>query len=255
MSDQTLTSVSFIHGGGWRDPTNTHEDFLPAVQHITASSDIPSSSLRGLASIDYRLSPHPNYPQPPDTPDSELRVARHPDHISDVRLALKFLVDHHGLGEEYILVGHSAGATLALQLLMGKDALGGREPVLSVPLPRAVVGISGIYDLVGVDERHTGYTDFITSAFGSDRKDWRKDSPATYAGDFSKKWPSEKLAVLAWSNEDSLIDEPEIDAMAAKLSQDGVKTSIIKNLTGDHDDIWKEGSQIKQLVKLTLNSL
>lgn len=213
-------------------------------------SEISGSSIRGLASIDYRLSPHPDMPQDPAAiPGSELRVAQHPDHIEDVWSALQFLVDHHGLTEDYILIGHSAGATLAFQLLMGKDALPGRAPPPhTVPLPKAVIGVSGIYDLVGIDERNAGYTDFITSAFGSEKSCWRRSSPALYMSNFATNWPSRKLALLAWSEQDSLIDEPEIDSMSAKLIRDGVKPVVLKDLTGDHDDVWKEGAQLRRLI-------
>lgn len=213
-------------------------------------SEISGASIRGFASIDYRLSPHADMPQDPAvTPASQLRNAQHPDHIEDVWSALQFLVDHRGLTEDYVLIGHSAGATLTFQLLMGKDALPGRAPPPhTVPLPKAVIGIAGIYDLVGLDERHTGYTGFITSAFGSEKSDWRRSSPALYTGNFATNWPSRKLAMLAWSGQDPLVDESEIDTMSAKLSRDGVKPVIIKDLTGDHNEVWRGGVQLQRLV-------
>lgn len=197
-------------------------------------------------------------PQDPSTPDTELRIAQHPDHISDVRMALRFLTDNYGLtaeeggeqGSGYVLIGHSAGATLAFQLFMTEDALSD-----SIPQPAAVIGISGIYDLVGLDDRHTGYTGFISSAFGDSREDWKRASPATYSGNFARNWTADKPTILAWSADDTLIDEPEIDAMNTKLSQDGIRVSVIKDLTGEHDDVWKEGSQIQRLVELVIKDL
>jgi kynurenine formamidase len=139
---------------------------------------------------------------------------------------------------------------------MGKDALPGRNPPPhGVPLPKAVVGVSGIYDLVGLDERHTGYTGFIESAFGEEKSGWRRSSPALYTGNFATNWPSRKLALLAWSQNDSLIDEPEIDSMATKLTRDGVKPLVLKNLTGDHDDVWREGVQLRMLLSDALRIL
>jgi kynurenine formamidase len=198
---------------------------------------------------------------PTTTPDTELRIAQHPDHISDVRMALRFLTENYGLsaedggervehGNAYVLIGHSAGATLAFQLFMAEDTLCG-----CIPQPAAVIGISGIYDLVGLDDRHTGYTSFISSAFGDSKENWKRASPATYPCSFAGRWTADKPTILAWSAEDSLIDEPEIDAMSARLSQDGIQASVIKDLTGEHDDVWREGSQIHRLVQLVIGDL
>ena len=215
-----------------------------------------SSSIAGFASIDYRLSPHPDHPQEPgETPASELRVAQHPDHVRDVQSALKLLRGEYGLADDYILIGHSAGATLAFQLLMdppGQDT----PPQAVTPLPAAIVGVSGIYDLVGLDDRHDGnYAGFITSAFGGDKKAWDAASPAKYTGNFKKNWPCCKFAMLAWSHEDTLIDEPELDSMAAKLIKDRVNVSVTKDLTGEHDQVWEGGSQLAKLVLLSLAQL
>lgn len=118
------------------------------------------------------------------------------------------------------------------------------------------MGISGIYDLVGLDDRHDGnYAGFITSAFSSDKKTWKAASPAEFTGNFKRNWPSSKFAILAWSHEDTLIDEPEIDAMAAKLIKDRINFSITKDLTGEHDHVWEHGSQLAKLVFLSLAQL
>ena len=202
---------------------------------MASSVDFPNSSIRGFASIDYRLSPHPDYPQDSETSDSKLQAARHPDHISDIWSALKLLVSEYGLSSDYILIGHSAGAFLAHQLLMGRDALDGQEPPPEVPLPAAIIGISGIYDLNGIDERNEGYTGFIAGAFGDNKDTWRNISPTEYNGNYKENWASGKLLLLAWSPKDSLVDEPEIDAMNAKLIKDGVNVTLVKDLTGDHD--------------------
>lgn len=246
---------SFIHGGAWRTPTNTEEDFLPSVKYIVSSADVSNSAIRGFASIDYRLSPHPDFPQDPETPESELRVAQHPDHINDIWAALKLLATDYQLSNDYILMGHSAGAFLAHQLLMGPGALNGQAPPSEVSLPAAIIGISGIYELNGLNERHDGYTGFIEGAFGANRDDWNKVSPSEYHGNYREKWACGRLLLLAWSPEDSLVDEPEIDVMNTKLVNDGVNVSLVKDLTGDHNDVWEQGSQICRLVAIVLEKL
>jgi acetyl esterase/lipase len=225
---------------------------------VLKSSNIAASSIRGFASIDYRLSPHPNFPQDPaKTPNIDLRIASHPDHILDVRAALAYLDKHYGMGQDYILLGHSAGGTLTYQLLMGEVALAG-QPTVPAPLPRVAIGISGIYNLPGLVARMEGvhggiYRHFITGAFSSDEQLWKEASPVNYPEKFS--WPGGKGAMLAWSPEDTLIDEPEIDCMASKMKSDGTPVTIIKDLTGDHEVVWEQGDQVARLVAEALAHL
>ncbi|KND93476.1 Kynurenine formamidase [Tolypocladium ophioglossoides CBS 100239] len=249
--------VIFIHGGAWRDPRNTLEDFMPSIKHMLSSHDIAQFALRGFVSIDYRLSPYADFPQDPAEAHSpELRRARHPDHILDVRAALKFLESEYQLAKDYVLVGHSAGATLAYQLLMGEAALAGQRMPQTVPLPAAVIGISGIYDLVGLNNRHGGnYAGFISAAFGTDQKAWQRASPASFAGSIKENWPGSPYSLLAHSAEDSLIDSLETESMAAKLAKDGVDLSVVKDLTGEHDFVWQDGSQVARLVAQVLERL
>ena len=257
VSIPRLTVFSFIHGGAWRDPEIDHQSFTPpALNHLASSDRLSRDLIAGFASIDYRLSPHPDYPQDPlSTPSTELRDAQHPDHVHDVESALNFLRQEHGLKDDnYVLVGHSAGATLAFQLLMGSSTRA--HAPSNPPLPAAIIGVSGIYDLVALDNRHQGnYAGFITSAFGDNREVWEAASPAAYTGSFKTSWPCSKFAILAWSQQDTLIDEPEIDAMAGKLIADRVNVFITKDLTGEHDDVWKQGSQLAQLVLQSLAQL
>lgn len=245
---------SFIHGGAWRDPTHTVLDFEPSVRQLVSHSQ--SSSIRGFASIDYRLSTGSQATQGSSgVSSSESARVVHPDHILDVRSALQFLATEYQLANDYVLIGHSAGATLAFQLLMGQEALQNR-PLLPAPLPAAVIGISGIYDLVGINDRFDGqYAEFISGAFGSDKSAWTTASPACFKGNFKDNWSDQAAVVLATSTEDTLIDEPEIETMAAKLTKDGIQFSIHKDLTGEHNFIWEDGTQVVRLVAETLTRL
>lgn len=152
-------------------------------------------------------------------------------------------------------MGHSAGATLALQLPMGAASLGATPPS-EVQMPRALVGISGIYELHAFNGRHDeNYTQFIAGAFGKDHAAWNKVVPATFSGSFKDALPTKPLIILAWSPDDTLVDEPEIDGMASKLKSDGVECTVIKNLTHDHDFVWQDGKQIARLLSETLDLL
>ncbi|PHH67986.1 hypothetical protein CDD82_931 [Ophiocordyceps australis] len=240
--------VVYIHGGAWRDPRRTCHDFAPAVKLLAASDD--AAAICGYASIDYRLSASEKFPQDPaHTPSSELRSAQHPDHLCDIYAAINLLAADYGLTRDYILIGHSAGATLAFQLVMGPAALQGHHVPYQVPLPAAIIGLAGIYDLVAIGLRHgPEYMSFLRAAFGPDQHQWRRASPALFPGSFKLQWPGATHALLAWSKQDSLVDVAEIDAMTAKLKADEFDVAVNLDMKGDHDDMWHDGSQIAPLV-------
>ncbi|WYZ38987.1 hypothetical protein EsH8_III_000901 [Colletotrichum jinshuiense] len=248
--------VIYIHGGAWRDPRKTLVDFGASIQEIIKANDIPKSEVRGFISIDYRLSPHPDFPQDPAvTAPSELRCAQHPDHLRDVWSALAFLQREYDIRDRYVLIGHSAGATLALQLPMGSAALGAAPPP-EVQMPKAFIGVSGIYELCDLNDRHNKtYTGFLAAAFGEDQGSWNKVVPATFSGSFKDVLPKQRIILLAWSPEDTLVDEPEIDGMVSKLGKDGVECTVVKTLTHDHDFVWEDGKQIARLLAEALSLL
>ncbi|RCI08756.1 hypothetical protein L249_4889 [Ophiocordyceps polyrhachis-furcata BCC 54312] len=239
--NKQLPWLVYIHGGAWRDPCITLYDFEPSIGHLS------NDQIGGFASVDYRLSPHPDYPQDAtSTPEDELRMARHPDHLSDVRSGLRLLMTEYHLGADgYILVGHSAGATLALQHLLLPDDDRDRR---SIPPPQAIIAIAGIYDIVGLNDRcQRQYTDFISAAFGPCESDWRAASPITHVS----RWPSRAAPtlILAHSPQDELIDADEMRNMAARLADD---VCLVPDLVGDHDAPWREGVQIASLVRRVL---
>lgn len=246
----------FIHGGAWRDPRSTFSEAEPTINALLDPSsqwrlpDAPSR-VAGFASINYRLSPHPAFTQDAaTTPPFAARAARHPDHLDDVVSGLRFLQQRLGVGSDYVLFGHSAGATLAYQALLGQAS--------DVTLPAAAVGFEGIYDLAGLDGRMGGgYAGFMEAAFGTDRAAWRDASPATAPGSFGV-WAGQgapRLAVLAHSADDELVDMPEVETMERRLKGDGVKDVLVfQDLKGGHFDVLNDGSFARVLVK-TLEEL
>lgn len=216
---------------------------------MASLADLPKSAIRGFASIDYRLSPHPQFPQDPtSTPANELHNARHPDHIRDVISALRFLDAKYAVGNNYVLIGHSAGGALVHQVIMNNDASCSWAP--AVPLPAALISISGIHDLRGMVARHGGvYEEFTTGVFGPDKQVWDAVSPATFAGNFKSVWGDRpRLVILANSADDTLIDMPELNVMEARLIGDGITPIAIRDLSLEHDDVWREGTQVAALV-------
>ncbi|KAI0123025.1 Alpha/Beta hydrolase protein [Xylariales sp. AK1849] len=248
--------VIYVHGGAWRDPRIEHRSFTPTIDKILALQDPSKSSIVGFASIDYRLSPHPTFPQDPtETPTKEYRNASHPDHINDVWSALGFLQKQYASSSSYVLIGHSAGATLALQLLMGSTALKGAAVPPGTNLPTAIIGMEGIYDLLGlVDRLGPPYAELFVGAFG-DSSNWSDASPMKFTQGFEANWKGGKLAVLGWSLDDELIDKPEIEGMAKVLEQDGVKTLVFESLQGTHDGMWEDGRVFAEIIIKTLEEL
>ncbi|KAJ5951158.1 uncharacterized protein N7479_009571 [Penicillium vulpinum] len=234
--------VIFIHGGAWRDPAVTSESFK-ATESILRDKSLPIS---GFASISYRLSAHPNHPQDPrTTPPKDFQDAKHPDHIRDVEAALAFLQNTYGFDARYVLVGHSCGATLAFQAVMG-GVSGHREQAFNGsadnpdnrvgfvsaspgPLPpqlkaqpTAIVGVAGIYDLRRLRDTHSdisAYQEFIEGPFGADEVLWDGVSPAQMVGSRGVEggWKSGRLVVLAHSKDDQLVDESQMEVMKAAL--------------------------------------
>ncbi|CAG8961375.1 hypothetical protein HYFRA_00013321 [Hymenoscyphus fraxineus] len=254
--------IVYIHGGAWRDPLVTDKSIYPTIQHLLEDStkkELLQSHIAGIASISYRLSPHPDYPQDETTPPNELRDAKHPDHLKDVLTAIEFLQSKYEFGQNYILMGHSCGATLALHTLMQQDILQEPESRLS-HYPSIVVGVSGIYDMSLLCENHSeipAYRDFTIGAFGDDPKTWDRLSPAKFA-DFTKSFPADGKLFLFHSIGDELIDVAQIDAMKDRFRRSCAELplEVSKEMLNDeHDEIWARGTGMAKVVVMVLESL
>ncbi|KAK5661389.1 hypothetical protein OQA88_11288 [Cercophora sp. LCS_1] len=228
------TWIIYLHGGAWRDPRIDSLSFSATASHILSSS--PPGKLAGLISPNYRLSPHPSFP-------SNTNVAHHPDHITDVIHAIAFL-QRLGIAEEYILVGHSCGATLAFQTVMGSARWGLDTKIIK---PKTVVGVNGLYDLVGFIEAppkgfeglREAYEEFTRGAFGSDRDVWRGACPTTT----EKRWVGEWEVVLAQSEEDGLVPRGQLVGLRHRLEGDGIVVREA-SIGGEHDGVWERGEEL-----------
>ncbi|EOD46064.1 putative alpha beta hydrolase fold-3 protein [Neofusicoccum parvum UCRNP2] len=203
--------VVYIHGGAWRDPLVTSASIYPALTQLLSSSTPsshgttrPLTHIAGFASINYRLSPYPQHPTCPSlSPTTSIparhegRNATHPTHVHDVATALRWLRAEYGVGgrgaalptRDYVVVGHSCGATLACQLLDGWLA---DEDPAAMEAPVGVAGLCGIYNLPLLAENHAGvpaYEEFLQAAFGGDESVWLRASP-TQLGDAYAHPPS-----------------------------------------------------------------
>lgn len=268
----------YIHGGAWRDPAVDSIAVEATVASIFADDEPhgETSRIGAVLSINYSLSPHPHHPLDPYEPcrgetSDEAREARHPQHILDITRALSYLAELAILYDNrYILAGHSAGATLACQAaLVGKDYWEGHTGQELIPIPAAILGLNGLYNLpLLVHEPSTHqhlkevYRAIVKNAFGNDQDVWKRASPASF--DSTRlAWRAiegrlSKLVMLAQSTQDQLVPMNQTLSMENMLKKiqdtelgEGRSFKIQRSdkLTGLHDDCWKEGMPIWHLVK------
>lgn len=174
----------FIHGGAWRDPTNTQHDGDYILTSLLSRPAI-AATYRG-ASISYTLS----------------NKKQHPSFVLDTLAALNKLDEIYGIGNEYVLIGHSAGAHIALQTFI----FGRNDPKSNVLIKKCskVFGIEGIYILDLLTIENEGYRGFTEEAFGPNvGQAWDKASP------FTASVSAEDQQYL-WVSNETTKDEPKI---------------------------------------------
>lgn len=132
--------VIYLHGGAWTDADQDKLEGSALLEHLAASREVNGIKI-ACASLNYRLS----------LPNSQIQ---HPDHMHDVAEAIRFLKRNYDLSK-CLLVGHSAGATLAVQVFHEF-----RREVLGMVL------FNGIYDLPELVDEYPSYNSFVAAAFG-----------------------------------------------------------------------------------------
>jgi kynurenine formamidase len=166
--------------------------------------------------------------------------------------SLRFLQEKYKFGNNYIIVGHSCGATLACQAVV-KDVVYSINSKIweGVKLLKGLIGLEGIYDIPALVKAHKDipiYQECIERAFGLDKEISCLVSPT--AGQFQKTWTECVLAIIAHSDEDDLVEKNQADLMKKVLEQwageDGIggRKGVLlvdQEIKGKHDDIWKGG--------------
>ncbi|KAK5051007.1 hypothetical protein LTR84_003566 [Exophiala bonariae] len=271
LLSRTGVWIVYIHGGAWRDATIKAASFAPTLHHILKSSDPATAKIAGYASLDYTLSG--------GEAGEASRNARHPDHIIDVLRGIGFLQDIVGFKDNYIILGHSCGATLLFQALMDRErwriprvVVAGEEhrsenAALSKsasPSPRSIIkpsvaiGLDGLYDLPGLiedpGEKHSRwipeYEAFTRDAFGDDKETWFDVSPVSVK-DWVREWGrNDGMVVLVQSHDDTLVPYRQLTGFheSLKPAMDAGLEVFELPATGDHDALWETGDQIARII-------
>lgn len=184
-------------------------------------------------------------------------MAKHPDHIRDILMALRYLQREIGFGNHYILLGHSCGATLAFQVAMERSKWHFCGSIPSVEKPRTIVGLNGLYDIPGLidhpGEKHDHlipvYRAFTKLAFGDDLDDWQIISPISVR-DWCKEWTEGTRVVLVQSHGDSLVPYEQTKTMLRALSRSkSIELTVTEmGASGDHNDIWANGERLAEII-------
>lgn len=238
----------FIHGGYFRDPKQTSKSFVPTIALLESSPPEIRNRITGYASLNYRLAPHPGYPQDPSTPSYNLNNARWPDQPNDILAALKHIQSHYPQGKRYILAGHSVGATLSFIAALRCADLG------LIP-PTTVLGICGIYDFPRIHRTNDGYESLTRNAM--DPGQYVEASPAlvdvqTYIEKWTVKSKSEggsgkRGVLLAQPVTDELVGTDQCEVMADVFSDgqgkvaDGFELETVDAVKGTHWQILENG--------------
>lgn len=214
--------VVFIHGGAWRDPTNTCLD-ADAMADYMAKMGPERSREANFFSLDYRLTPE----------------AHHPDFLLDVLLAMLNILALLP-NKKLLLCGHSVGATLALQYL---DAL--RLVDRSLPInPEKVVLLDGIYNIPLLLEEYPSYSSFVQEAhIGSDYIQATQFSLvlSDYSGQF----------LVIQSTKDELLSLNQTENLLKWFESQNIVAKLVISDFGAHNDVYIN----KQVALLIFNQL
>lgn len=219
-------TLIFIHGGAWRDPNNTFDDFTELIDRFPKTST-------NFVGINYRLSPK----------------VKHPLHLSDIVNAISYLEKNYDV-HEVLIVGHSVGATLILQLLTYRSILKSSSISLSIFL-RNLYFLDGIYDIVDlVEEYGDDYKSFVDEAFATTQE---YSEATALRGPLSSANFDFNLtkAFLIQSLDDELLGVRQTDLMAQFLIKRGASYSDLRGHWGKHEEVYRR----QEIGEIIFNSL
>lgn len=199
-------------------------------------------------------------------------------HSAGGALAFQLVAGSPSSSSSHPSSSHSASGSSTLTSSVAQDAASAEAGKNRPALPAAIVSFGGLYDFTGINERYGGaYAPFFQGAFGEEERCWDEAAPIKFPGNYTQKFPidSGSLILLGWSPQDTLVDEPEADNMALRLrdvdgfveegvgeegegkgvKRNGNRLVLLKDLHGDHDEIWRNGEGVARMVWIALRKL
>lgn len=206
-------AVVFVHGGAWRDPDNTYRDWEAFAGWMTPGT-------APVLSTNYRLVPH-----------------QHPAHLEDL---LHMLCDARTrLGvEEVSLVGHSVGATMALQVLNWEALVPGMDDstkaFLKAGLPRveAVALLDGIYHMDAYYQEFPQWKPYFAEAFAEE------PNRCTQL-DYELPVSTTARVLILHSNADELVSPQQSTLLQAYLQKCAVPCTLVVDNYGEHNQVYQ----------------
>lgn len=230
FSPSHQNTLVLVHGGAWRDASNTFDDFITLVGYLTRS--LKQTNIIG---VNYRLSPE----------------VTHPAHLEDLISSLQFLKEEYGV-TRVLAAGHSVGATLLLQLLNYDSIMrnaSGACPDLEVTLENLFF-IDGIYDMVDlIQEYGSGYQEFVENAYGG--KSHAEASQLTWLQARGFEVGCDKIFVLQ-SSEDELLSLRQSAKMVDFLAAQNVPFEYVEAPWGGHEEVYRR-REVADIIATKIN--
>ncbi|VEU24300.1 DEKNAAC105644 [Brettanomyces naardenensis] len=220
--------IVFIHGGAWRDPANTCDDFDKLVTFVEQllNTGGPTKEFE-LFSVDYRLSPG----------------VKHPMHMLDVMEALSSIGKRHHI-DEVTFCGHSVGSTLITQILENEGTV--------CPRVKRAIFLDGIYDIPLMLKEYPEYQGFVSEAFEGPDYNRSNMISACSANDSVKSvYGKLESITIIHSTKDELLSLKQPERFYSWLLTAGVEKDLIDRHYcdyGKHNDVYQSPEVAKVLV-------
>ncbi|KAF1775578.1 hypothetical protein PC129_g4968 [Phytophthora cactorum] len=209
-----LPTCVFVHGGSWQRGDKSGG----------LNKDIDEAFVRAGClgvSVNYRLSPE----------------VQHPEHAKDVAAAVTWLhrniAKFGGDPDKLVLVGHSAGAHLVMQILADPQylaATGMEQPVHT--FVKGAVGISGVYNIVRLANT-SFYGTLVTSPpFGERVEQWREASIGMTVARVGATSPFAKMPLLLVNAEEDFHfheDAEELERWLIAAGNTSIQRHVVPN--------------------------
>lgn len=224
-----VINVVFIHGGAWRDPNNTCEDFDKIVEYWDGFNETQKSIK--VYSIDYRLSQENGGP--------------FPGSLHDVLKALNEIKKTFGTNnDDIIMIGHSVGCTFMTQILEYKDILKklGQEKEASsydIPTIRKVVFMDGIYNIKEMLNEYPAYDFFVKEEFET-VENGIKFCNSVGTSSFPERYNDIEQIIILHSNQDELLSLKQPKKFIEWLENNNINVDkVIYGDFGEHNNVYQ----------------